>query len=214
MPRMSGIDAAQSTERGLRRRDLDPDPMRMFATWFDAARAADVPQVNAMTLATATPDGRPSARIVLLKGVDDRGGFVFYTNSESLKGRELEANPAAALVLYWAQLGRQVRVSGSVRPVDAAAADAYFASRPRMSQIGAWASRQGHPLPSREALDERVRECEARFGEGDVPRPEHWNGYALDAEAIEFWENRPNRLHDRFVYVREGGGWTTTRLSP
>lgn len=211
---MRGIDSAHSNERRLRRADLDPDPLRMFDAWFSAARDAGVPQVNAMTLATATPDGRPSARIVLLKGVDDRGGFTFYTNSESLKGRELDANPVAALVLYWAQLGRQVRASGPVRRLGPADADEYFASRPRMSRIGAWASRQGRPLSDRDALDDRVREVEARFADGDVPRPEYWNGYALDPEAIEFWENRPNRLHDRFAYVRDGDGWTVTRLSP
>lgn len=198
----------------MRRADLDPDPLRMFEAWFSAAQAADVPQVNAMTLATATPDGRPSARIVLLKGVDDWGAFVFYTNSESRKGRELEANPFAALVLYWPQLGRQVRVSGRVRRVPDAQADSYFASRPRMSRIGAWASCQGQPLADRDALDSRVREVEARFPGENVPRPEHWNGYALDPEAIEFWENRPNRLHDRFLYERIADAWTITRLSP
>jgi pyridoxamine 5'-phosphate oxidase len=202
-----------TAERRLRREDLDDDPLRQFERWFAEVLAAEIPQPNAMMLATASADGRPSARVVLLKGVDD-GGFVFYGNRESRKGRDLEANPYAALVLYWAQLGRQVRVSGRVRRLPPEQADAYFASRPHMSRIGAWASAQGRPLPDRDTLDERVREVEQRFGDGEIPRPDHWIGYALDPETIEFWLNQPNRLHDRFVYERAGDGWTITRLSP
>jgi pyridoxamine 5'-phosphate oxidase len=198
----------------LRRHDLDDDPIRQFNAWFAEVVAAGVPQPNAMTLATAPADGRPSARIVLLKEVDDDGRFVFYGNRESRKGRDLEANPFAALVFYWSQLGRQVRVSGGVGRLSDEHADAYFASRPPMSRIGAWASAQGRPLPDRATLDSRVREAEERFGDGEIPRPEYWIGYALTPETIEFWQNRPNRLHDRFLYERAGDGWTVTRLSP
>lgn len=207
------IERDPTAERRLRREDLDDDPLRQFDAWYAEVVAADIPQPNAMTLATASADGRPSARVVLLKGVDD-GGFVFYGNRESRKGRDLEANPYAALVLYWPELGRQVRVSGRVRRLAPEHADAYFASRPRMSRIGAWASAQGRPLPDRDTLDERVREIERRFGDGEVPRPDYWIGYALEPETIEFWQNQANRLHDRFVYERSDGGWTITRLFP
>jgi pyridoxamine 5'-phosphate oxidase len=200
-------------ERRLRREDLADDPLRQFEGWFAEVLAAEVPQPNAMMLATASAEGRPSARVVLLKGVDD-GAFVFYGNRESRKGRDLEANPYAALVLYWPELGRQVRASGRVRRLAPEQTDAYFASRPRVSRLGAWASAQGRPLPDRETLDERVREAEERFGDGEIPRPDYWIGYALEPETIEFWQNQPNRLHDRFVYERTGGRWMITRLFP
>lgn len=194
--------------------DLLPDPIALVARWFSEAQAAGIPQPDAMTLATATPDGRPSARVVLLKGVDERG-FAFFTNYESRKARELDANPRAALVLLWNELQRQVRVTGSVARVGADESDAYFATRPRGSQLGAWASQQSRPLPDRGELDERWAALDARYGGQPVPRPPHWGGYRLDPDEVEVWQGRANRLHDRFAYVRgAGGGWQRTRLQP
>ena len=193
--------------------DLDPDPIAQFGRWMEEALAEGLLLPNTMTLATAAPDGRPSARMVLLKGFDHRG-FVFYTNYESRKSRDLAANPRAALVFYWARLERQVRVEGRVERVDEDESDAYFASRPLESRLGAWASRQSAPLESRAALDDRVAELEREHAGGDVPRPPHWGGWLVRPEAIELWQGRPNRLHDRFLYTRRGEGWERARLYP
>jgi pyridoxamine 5'-phosphate oxidase len=189
------------------------DPYRLFETWMEAASASEPNDPNAMTLATATPGGVPSARIVLLKGVDDRG-FVFYTNRESRKGDELRANPRAALLFHWKKLGRQVRVEGAVEHVTDAESDAYFASRARVSRLGAHASDQSRPLGERAELERRVAELEARFPGEDIPRPAHWGGYRVLPARIEFWQNMPYRLHDRLIFTRAGEGWSTERLYP
>lgn len=200
--------------RELTEADLLPDPIALFERWYAEARAAGGLPADAMTLATATPDGRPSARIVLLKGVDERG-FTFFTNGESRKARELAANPHAALAILWPVLERQVRVTGAVSRLGAAESDAYFATRPRDSQLGAWASQQSRPLAHRSELDERWRELEARYEGGPVPRPPHWGGYRVQPEEIEFWQSRESRLHDRFAYTRtRDGGWERVRLQP
>lgn len=200
--------------RTLEDSDLLDDPIELFRRWFDEAARSGMPQVNAMTLATVAADGRPSARVVLLKGVDDRG-FQFFTNYESRKGGELTANPHAALVFLWIPLERQVRVTGDVVRLSAEESDAYFASRPRGSQVGAWASEQSRPLPRREELEERWRGLEEQYGHGPVPRPAHWGGFLVVPREIEFWQGRENRLHDRFVYTRAaGGGWQRQRLQP
>jgi pyridoxamine 5'-phosphate oxidase len=201
--------------RGLSEADLDPDPTHQFQRWFDDALAAHLLEPNAMTLATATRDGRPSARMVLLKGFDARG-FVFYTNYESRKGGELAANPRVALVFFWVELERQVRVEGRVKRVSAEQSDAYFHSRPRGSQIGAAASHQSQIIPGREPLEAHVAELEAAYpGETPIPRPDFWGGYRVVPDIIEFWQGRPSRLHDRLRYGRQpGGSWQIERLSP
>jgi len=188
--------------------DLDPDPLRQFESWFAAAREAGMRAPEAMALATATPEGAPSARMVLLKGIDERG-FVFFTSYESRKGGELEANPQAALLFYWEPLGRQVRVEGRVERGSAEESDAYFASRPPGSRAGAAASRQSRPLAHRSELDRAV----AALGD-DVARPEWWGGYRVRPERYEFWQHRENRLHDRFLYERDGSAWSIQRLYP
>jgi pyridoxamine 5'-phosphate oxidase len=194
--------------------DLLPDPIALVQRWFADAQAAGIEQADAMTLATATLGGRPSARAVLLKGIDARG-FAFFTNYESRKGRELDANPCAALVLLWIPLQRQVRVTGSVARLDAEESDAYFATRPRGSQLGAWASEQSRPLPDRVELERRWEAVDERYGGGAVPRPPHWGGYRVEPDEIEVWQGRANRLHDRFAYTRTpDGGWTHVRLQP
>lgn len=193
--------------------DLDPDPIRQFHRWFEEATLSDISEPNAMTLATATADGRPSARIVLLRGCDDRG-FAFFTNYESRKGRELAANPRAALVFHWHDLERQVRVEGTAVRVSAEESDAYYESRPLGSRLGAWASPQSAVIADREALEERCRALEARHPDGRVPRPENWGGYRVLPEVVEFWQGRPSRLHDRFRYTRDGHGWRIDRLAP
>jgi pyridoxamine 5'-phosphate oxidase len=186
------------------------DPFALFAAWLAEAALAEPSDPNAMTLATVDPSGAPNARIVLLKGVD-AGGFVFYTNQESIKGRELAAHPKAAAVFHWKSLGRQVRVRGMVEPVTAAEADSYFATRPRLSQIGAWASQQSRPLPDRAHLESEVARRTAEFGEREIPRPPHWSGYRLTPLRIEFWHERPFRLHDRLVFERAEPGAAFTR---
>jgi len=192
---------------------IDADPIIQLGRWLDDAIAAGVLEPNAMTLATATSSGAPSARIVLLKGLDARG-VVFYTNYESAKGRDLAENPRAALVLFWKELERQVRIEGDVSKVSAAESDAYFSSRPRGSRLGAIASAQSAPIASREALDARLAEVEARYADGEIPRPDGWGGYRVAPRRIELWQGRTNRLHDRIAYVRDGGGWIRQRLSP
>jgi pyridoxamine 5'-phosphate oxidase len=193
-------------------RDLDPDPMRQFQAWFDEARAAGVSFPDTMTLATATPDGRPSARMVLLKSADERG-FAFFTNRESRKAGELALNPWAALVVYWQPLGRQVRVEGSVEPIGDEESSDYWRTRPLGSRLSAWASPQSRPVESRAWLEERVAEVAGRYPD-EPPLPPHWGGYRLRPESVEFWLHRDDRLHDRVLYRRSGDGWTTERLAP
>jgi pyridoxamine 5'-phosphate oxidase len=194
--------------------DLSHDPLVEFSRWFAEAQAAQLPDPNAMTLATASANGAPSARIVLLKAFDERG-FVFFTDYRSRKGAELEANPRAALVLYWGELDRQVRITGRVSRTSQEDSARYFSSRPLGSRLGAWASHQSLVIPGRAALEADLREVEARFGEGDIPLPEHWGGYRVAPETIEFWQGRESRLHDRMRYSRESGGsWKVERLSP
>jgi pyridoxamine 5'-phosphate oxidase len=187
--------------------------LHLFRVWLDQALAAGLHEPTAMTLATCTPDGRPSARIVLLKGFDERG-FSFFSNYDSRKGRELTANPRAALVFYWGELERQVRVEGTVERVGEAESDAYHATRPRGSQLGAWTSWQSEVIAGRGILERRLEEIVARFGDGPVSRPPHWGGYRLVPDAIEFWQGRPSRLHDRLRYRLVNGAWARERLSP
>jgi len=189
------------------------DPFDLFGDWLGEAEKTELNDPNAMSLATVDAEGRPSLRMVLLKGFDERG-FVFYTNLESKKGRDLAGNPEAAICLHWKSLRRQIRVEGTTEPVSAEEADAYFASRPRGSQIGAWASAQSRPIEGRFELERKVGETAARFGIGTIPRPAHWSGFRLVPRRLEFWQDRPFRLHDRLVYNRGETGWTTERLYP
>jgi len=194
------------------------DPFTLFATWMAEAEAAEPNDANAMCLATATPDGRPTARMVLLKGVDGAEtsprGFVFYTNTESRKGGQIAAYPHVAATFHWKSLHRSIRIEGEAHPVSAAEADAYYASRARGSRIGAWASQQSRPLPDRFALEKAVAEYTLKFGLGEIPRPAHWSGFRIVPVRIEFWRDMPFRLHDRSVFHAEAGAWRTEKLFP
>jgi len=198
----------------LREEDLDPDPLRQFAVWFERAAEAGVPAPEAAAVATASSEGAPSVRMVLVKHYDERG-FVFYTGYESRKGRELAANPRAALLFYWELLGRQVRIEGLAERTTREDSVAYARSRPRASQLSALVSPQSRPIASREVLERRVAELAALHGDGDLPPPEAWGGFRVMPESYEFWQNRANRLHDRMRYTRgSGGGWEVERLAP
>ena len=216
---MDAIDLAslrrEYETQGLDRADLHHDPIEQFATWFSTAVNSELPDANAISLATATPDGRPSARIVLLKGFDQRG-FVFFTNYKSGKGQELEANPQAAFVVYWVQLERQIRGAGRVEKTSRAESETYFAGRPRGSKLGAWVSHQSEVIDARRILDARLAEMTERFArQDDIALPPHWGGYRIVPETIEFWQGRANRLHDRFRYTRQqDDSWTIERLAP
>jgi pyridoxamine 5'-phosphate oxidase len=212
---MDDIAAARQeyTRGGLTESDLLDDPLSMFGRWYVEAREVGIHEPNAMVVATASADGAPSARLVLLKGFSD-DGFVFFTNTHSRKGDELAANPSCALLFPWHPLERQVRVDGVAEPLPQEAVDAYFAQRPRSSQIGAWASHQSRPVAGREELAHEYAAVESRFDGTEVPTPEEWGGYLVRPAVVEFWQGRPGRMHDRLVYRREGAGWRTERLAP
>lgn len=202
------------TQHGLSESEVAADPFVQFHVWFDHALSAQLPEPNAMTLATATTDGRPSARVVLLKGFDQRG-FVFYTNYQSRKGDELEANQWAALVFFWPELERQIRIEGRVERVSPQESDDYFASRPAGSRLGAWASPQSEVIFGRNVLEQRLSVFSAQYADQDIPRPPHWGGYRVVPTALEFWQGRPSRLHDRLRYRRsDDQRWTLERLAP
>ena len=202
------------TQQSLLETDVNADPFIQFQTWFDAAVTAKLPEPNAMTIATATADGIPSARVVLLKALDPRG-FVFFTNYNSHKAQELTANPRAALVFLWTEMERQVRIQGTVEKIDPAESDEYYYSRPAGSRLGAWASEQSQVIPDRSILEDRLASLKAQHPDGDIPRPEHWGGFRVIPTVIEFWQGRSSRLHDRLRYqLSETNGWTIDRLSP
>jgi pyridoxamine 5'-phosphate oxidase len=201
------------SSRALNEQEVDADPIVQFRRWFDEAVAAKLVDANAMTLATASPDGRPAARVVLLKEVD-ADGFVFFTNYESAKARDLAANPRACLLFFWVELERQVRITGSVERVSREDSDVYFRSRPFESRIGAWASPQSSVIANRDILEARVRVVSNQYPDGDVPLPENWGGYRVQAQEIEFWQGRASRLHDRLRYRRADGEWLIERLAP
>ena len=208
--------ARKSYERdALDEHGIASDPFHQFTTWYDEAVAAGLPEPEAMTLSTATLEGRPSARIVLLRGYDERG-FCFFSNYASQKGRELAANPHAAVTFHWVELERQVRIVGRVEKLSASESDAYFQSRPSQSRIGAWSSPQSEVIASRDTLEQLVKEYQEKYSdESAIPRPEHWGGYRVIPERIEFWQGRPSRLHDRLRFSRiEQEAWTLERLAP
>ena len=202
------------TLQDLNEIEVDPNPVIQFQKWFDQACSTDIPEANAMTIATVNSEGKPSARIVLLKGYDQKG-FVFYTNYNSQKGQELTANPHAAIVFWWAQLERQVRITGSVEKISARESDEYFHSRPLGSRLGAWTSNQSEIISSREVLEQRLEELQVKYQNLDVPRPSHWGGFRVIPAEIEFWQGRSSRLHDRLLYTQaDDGSWKIQRLSP
>lgn len=201
-------------QKNLLESDVKASPFEQFAGWWDDAVKSEIEEVNAMTLATAGSNAIPSARIVLLKDYSEKG-FVFFTNYESHKGRELEENPNACLVFFWKELERQVRISGRTEKISAAESDEYFASRPAGSRIGAWASPQSHVIASRKEIDENTSKYQQQFQAGNIPRPPHWGGYIVIPDSLEFWQGRSNRLHDRIRYsLCENGSWKTERLAP
>ncbi len=202
------------TLQGLSETDANPNPFIQFQIWFQQALAAQLPEPNAMTIATATPDGKPTARMVLLKDFDERG-FVFFTNYNSQKGQQIAKNPQAALVFWWAELERQVRITGRVEKVSEQESDEYFQSRPFNSRLGAWASHQSEVIGSREELEQRFQQLQAKYKNQEVPRPPYWGGFRVIPSEIEFWQGRPSRLHDRLLYIRlQDGSWKIQRLSP
>jgi pyridoxamine 5'-phosphate oxidase len=212
-PRAMNAPSGFHDDVALRREDLLDDPIEQFRRWLGDAEAAGIPLPNAMAVATADAEGRPSVRHVLLRGIDERG-FTFFTNYDSRKGRQLAENPHAGLVFLWKLLDRQVNTTGMASRVDSAESDAYFATRPREAQLGAWASAQSSVLESREELERGVAEAGERFAGAEVPRPPNWGGFVVRPDTVEFWQGRRSRLHDRFRYAREGAGWRIDRLSP
>ncbi|MEA5553929.1 pyridoxamine 5'-phosphate oxidase [Anabaena cylindrica UHCC 0172] len=202
------------TLQDLNKHQIDPNPFIQFKTWFDQATTAQLPEPNAMTLATCTPDGKPSARMVLLKDFDEQG-FVLFTNYNSHKGQELTANPHAALVFWWAELERQVRIVGTVEKISQEQSDGYFEMRPAKSRLGAWASNQSEVIAGREVLEQQLQEFQRKYENQEVPRPPHWGGFRVIPQEIEFWQGRSSRLHDRLLYTRlDHGSWKIERLSP
>jgi len=201
------------SQQSLEVDDVLQDPITQFQKWFEEARQSELPEPNAMHLSTVTLEGKPAGRIVLLKGIENEQ-FIFYSNYQSQKGQELAHTPWAAITFFWVELERQVRIEGKVQQVDSEISTAYFHSRPRGSQIGAWVSPQSEVIPDRAFLENRQKELEARFEGEQVPRPEHWGGFSVHAEKLEFWQGRPSRLHDRICYTRDQKGWRIKRLAP